>query len=127
MVKCPARNENGVKCRRELVQCLRDGMHFGTRRHGPRLSLQELAQWHWDVQKVALGPEWQVKVRAELRRLDYQCKDAAQARNPYAYKRAREDRQFLAGFVVRERKHHSGAMVRINPTTALPIGQAVLE
>lgn len=132
MVKCPATYtdpETGkrVKCNRLLIQCLRDWSHVGRRyRKLPRPHFENHA-WHWEPTETQLaGPEWQVKIKAEVRRLGYECKYASDIRNPRLYALYSGQRKFVVGFVVRTHQNRFGISERYWAGDASPISQTKL-
>lgn len=130
MGKCPVRYiipaGGQVRCQRYLSQCLRDWSHVGRRWTGVKGRFVSFA-WRFQPEDLALATgDWQRVIRAELRRLDYECKYASEAKNPYLYRKHREDRTFVAQYVVRARRNRFGTMESFLGTDATPIGQSKL-
>lgn len=134
MVKCPVtrlcnHGKHVVKCHRTLFECLKTGQHSGSARFREAGKWQsEVYAWSWliPMEKLCL-PAWQTKIKAEVRRLGWMCKEASESKNPRLYKFSKEARSFVAGFVVRETTGPSGVTRRVLSSTMLPVSQRRLE
>lgn len=127
MVKCPLKSPNGVKCNRHLHQCLRDWSHVG-RKWLPKPRPHYVNEaWYWKPPETVLaGPQWQQKIRAEVRHLSYERKYAAEDKNPARYRAASESYALVAGLVVRLPKKGSVGTPRFAGSPRV-IGQRGLE
>lgn len=110
-----------------MVDCLvSGGQHVGRKFLGVKKASFMNEAWRDSTRPIVSDPKGQQKLAAELRRLRYARLDASQLKQPRMYAAWDRKLKFLAGFVVKVKKNRYGVAVRINATTALPIGQAKL-